>query len=189
MWFDTGVWYPYSLGSFNTLRSGQNGRQFPDDIWKCIFMNDNVWILFIFSLKFVPKVLIDIISVLVQIMAWRRLGDKPLSEPMMISLLTHICVARPQWVNLRVHKFNDAFKGISWSKHHYLWCSFLGIFEYLKKDKSRSPTCLNRCIIYTDWGHVCIKVVSCGIIQVMIFFVSSYRLCFAMHIFPTFKFR
>ena len=28
-----------------------------------------------------------------------RSGDKPLSEPMMVSLMTHICVARPQWVN------------------------------------------------------------------------------------------
>ena len=32
-------------------------------------------------------------------MAWRRPGDKPLSEPMMVKLLTHICVTRPQWVN------------------------------------------------------------------------------------------
>ena len=32
-------------------------------------------------------------------MAWRRSGDKPLSEPVMVSLLTHICVTRPQWVN------------------------------------------------------------------------------------------
>ena len=32
-------------------------------------------------------------------MAWRRPGDKPLSEPTMESLLTHICVTRPQWVN------------------------------------------------------------------------------------------
>ena len=31
-------------------------------------------------------------------MAWRRLGDKPLSEPMMVGLLTHICITRPQWV-------------------------------------------------------------------------------------------
>ena len=37
---------------------------------------------------------------LVQIMAWRRPGDKPLSEPMMFNLLTHICVTRPQWVNI-----------------------------------------------------------------------------------------
>ena len=31
-------------------------------------------------------------------MAWRRPGDMPLSELMMVSLLTHICVTRPQWV-------------------------------------------------------------------------------------------
>ena len=32
-------------------------------------------------------------------MAWRRPGDKPLPEPMMVSLLTQICVTRPQLVN------------------------------------------------------------------------------------------
>ena len=32
-------------------------------------------------------------------MAWCRPGDKPLSEPMMANLLTHICVTRPHWVN------------------------------------------------------------------------------------------
>ena len=31
-------------------------------------------------------------------MAWRQPGAKPLFEPMMIILLTHICVTRPQWV-------------------------------------------------------------------------------------------
>ena len=35
-------------------------------------------------------------------MAWRRPGDKPLSEPMMVCVLTHICVTRrTQWVNKR----------------------------------------------------------------------------------------
>ena len=33
-------------------------------------------------------------------MAWRRAGDKPLSESMMVSLLTHICVTGPQWVKV-----------------------------------------------------------------------------------------
>ena len=33
-------------------------------------------------------------------MAWRRPGDKLLSEPMLVSLLAQICIARPQWVNL-----------------------------------------------------------------------------------------
>ena len=55
------------------------------------------------SLKFVPKVRINNIPSLVQIMAWRRPGDKPLSEPMMVSLLTQICVTRPQWVKSFAH--------------------------------------------------------------------------------------
>ena len=83
----------------NTLRPRQNGRHFPDDMFKCIFLNENVWIVIKFSLKFVPKCSINNIPALVQIMAWRRPGDNPLSEPMMVILLTHICVTRPQWVN------------------------------------------------------------------------------------------
>ena len=31
-------------------------------------------------------------------MAWHQPGDKPLSEPMMVSLLKHICVTQPQRV-------------------------------------------------------------------------------------------
>ena len=83
----------------NTLRPRQNGRRFTDDVFKCILLNESVWILLKNSLKFVPKVPINNIPALVQILAWRRSGDKPLSEPMMVSLLTHICVTRPQWVN------------------------------------------------------------------------------------------
>ena len=41
-------------------------------------------------------------------MAWRRRGDKPLSEPMMVSLLTHICVTRPQWVKDRTSMAMDS---------------------------------------------------------------------------------
>ena len=33
-------------------------------------------------------------------MAWCQPGDKPLSEPMMVRLPTHICVTRSQWVNI-----------------------------------------------------------------------------------------
>ena len=51
-----------------------------------------------FLLKFVPTRLINNIPALGQIMAWRRSGDKPLSETMMVILPTHICVTRPQWV-------------------------------------------------------------------------------------------
>ena len=85
---------------FNTFRPRQNGRYFADDIFKCIFLNENVWISIKISLKFVPKGPINNIPALVQIMAWRRPGDKPLSEAMMVHLPTHIWVSRPQWVNL-----------------------------------------------------------------------------------------
>ena len=39
----------------NTLTPRQNGRHFADDIFKCIFLNENVWIPIKISLKFVPK--------------------------------------------------------------------------------------------------------------------------------------
>ena len=82
----------------NTLRPGQNGRHFADDTFNRIFMNENVRISIKFSLKFVQGPIPNI-PALVQIMAWRHPGDKPLSEPVMVSLLTHIYVTRPQWVN------------------------------------------------------------------------------------------
>ena len=62
---------------FNTLRPRQNGRRFADDTFKRIFLNENVRISIKISLKFVPKGPINNIPALVQIMAWRRPGDKP----------------------------------------------------------------------------------------------------------------
>ena len=82
----------------NTLRPRQKGRHFTDDIFKCIFLNENVWMMVKSSLKFVPKGVINNIPALVYIMAWRWPGDKPLSEPMMVGSPRHICVTRPQWV-------------------------------------------------------------------------------------------
>ena len=72
----------------NTLRPRQNGRHFADAIFKCIFLNENVWIPIKVSLEFVSQGPINNIPALVQVMAWRRSGDKPLSEPMMIRLPT-----------------------------------------------------------------------------------------------------
>ena len=54
-----------------------------DDIFKGIFLNKNARILIQNSLKFVPKSPIDNRPALVQVMAWRRRGDKPLPEPML----------------------------------------------------------------------------------------------------------
>ena len=70
--------------TINTLRPRQDGRHFPDDIFKCIFLNENVLISIKISLKFVPKGPINNIPSLIQIMAWCQSGDKPMSEPMMV---------------------------------------------------------------------------------------------------------
>ena len=84
--------------TMNTLRPRQNVRFFADDIFKGIFVNENIRILIEIPLKFVLNGPINNIPALVQIMAWRRPGAKSLSEPMMVRLPTHICVTRPQRV-------------------------------------------------------------------------------------------
>ena len=109
LWFDANRFYTYSLGllyrlytelvtnyylnqwwhsllmllwcSYASHGLRQNRQHFPDDIFKCIFMKENVWIPIKISLKFVPKGPVNNIPLLVQIMAWRCPGDKPLSEP------------------------------------------------------------------------------------------------------------
>ena len=103
---------PLHNTGWNTLGPRQRRRHFADDIFRCISINENVLISFKMLLKFVPNVTNDNIPALSQIIAWRRPGKKPLSEPVVASLLTHICVTRPQWVkryellkNLKQHKF------------------------------------------------------------------------------------
>ena len=107
-WWEAIIW--------NTLRLRQNGCHFADDIFKCISLNENVWIPIKISLKFLPRGPINNIPALVQIMAWRRPGDKPLSGPKMVRLLTHICVTRPQWVN--PYQINL----VQHSQYHGCWC-------------------------------------------------------------------
>ena len=104
------------IDHLNILRPRQNECHFADNIFKCIFLNENVQILIKISPKFVPKGPINNIPTLVQIMAWRRPGDKPLSEPMMVSLLKHICVTRPEWVKGR-KKYKTC---ITWLNHDQL---------------------------------------------------------------------
>ena len=89
------LWPP----GLNLLRPRQNGSHFPDDIFKFIFLNKNVWISLNISLKFVPEIRINNIPALVQIKAWHGPGNKPLSDPMLVNLLEHICVTHLQWVN------------------------------------------------------------------------------------------
>ena len=47
------------LNLFNSSPLGQNGRNFADDIFKCIFLNENVRISIQFALESIPKGPID----------------------------------------------------------------------------------------------------------------------------------
>ena len=67
----------------NSSPLGQNGRHFADDVFRCIFVNEKFYTLIKISLKFVLKGPIDNNPAFVQIMAWHRIGNKPLLEQML----------------------------------------------------------------------------------------------------------
>ena len=73
--------------------------------------------------KFVPKGPNNNIPALVQIMAWRRPGDKPLSEPMIFSFLTHICITRLQRVKTD-HVMHSCINKLL----HKTWYSLISTF-------------------------------------------------------------
>ena len=85
--------------ALNKLRPRQDDRSFTDAILKMPFLNENVWISLKISLNYISKDPLNDISSLVWITAWRWPGDMTLSEPLAISLMRHICVTRPQWIN------------------------------------------------------------------------------------------
>ena len=89
------------------------GRDKMAAMFQTTFSNGFSWKkMFEFWLKFhrslFPRVQLTNIPALVQIMAWRRPGDKPLYEPMLVKLPTHICVTRPQWVIKWDHVIPDS---------------------------------------------------------------------------------
>ena len=104
------------------------------------FLNENVRISIKISLKLVPEGLINNISALVLIMAWRRPGEKPLSEPMMVRSLTHICVTRPPWVKSKREMWHSPCGLLSWCYIYHLrtrtshtrcrCCSFSGMKDW-----------------------------------------------------------
>ena len=57
------------MTTINSSPTGQNGRHFANNIFKCIFMNEEFYILFRISLKFVSKGGIDDSSTVVRVMA------------------------------------------------------------------------------------------------------------------------
>ena len=67
----------------NSSPPGQNGLHFADDLFKYNILNEKLRILVLILLKFVPQRPIDNKSALVQVMAWRRIGDEPFCKTML----------------------------------------------------------------------------------------------------------
>ena len=64
-------------------------------------------------------------------MAWRRPGDKPLSEPVMVSLQTHICVTQPQWINHYWDYYHGTYGDvIKWKRFPRYWLFVWGIHRW-----------------------------------------------------------
>ena len=118
----------------NTLRSWQNSRHFPDDIYKCLFSNEHASIAIKISLNCVPRGPINYIRAL----AWRRPGDKPLSETMMGSLPTHICVTRTQWVESQRWS-NLRLSGVP---------ARCQAFVCRQRNHNKQPICWNQSVIF-----------------------------------------
>ena len=90
---------------------------------------------------------------LVQIMAWRHPVDKPLSEPMMVNLLTHICVTRPQWDIEILSPFSRTKTKIFNMKLYY-WMFWLSNIHELGKNKTKLQS-IFPIIISSDRVVVC----------------------------------
>ena len=96
-----------------------------------------IWISINISLKFVSRGQISDIPTLVHIMAWRRPGDKPLSEPMKFSLLTRICVPWPQWVTHVIRPIlNESLHIVLQNNNSFINPFWVTLYHYLKKSLS-----------------------------------------------------
>ena len=85
----SGKWWPFCLGLnvlINSSPHGQMAAILADDTFLCILLNENDRIPIQISRRFVPRSPIDNKPALVHVMAWRRTGGKPLSEPILIQI-------------------------------------------------------------------------------------------------------
>ena len=129
MWFRK-IWiyilYGYIIMYINTLGPRQKGRHFVKDIFKLIFLNEKCCILIQISLKHVSNRPINNNRVFLQIMAWCRKGDRPISQTMMPCVLTHICVIRVSlsqysFIQRIINETNVQFSGIKRIYRVILW--------------------------------------------------------------------
>ena len=105
---------------YNTLRRRQNGWHFSHNMFKRIFFNENVWISITISPKPASMYPMDNKIALVQAMAWRRTGDKPLPEPIGFrSRLVILCNLRYLMGN--ISPVMTKHMGVQRKLHHFAY--------------------------------------------------------------------
>ena len=131
------------------------GTRWPQ-LWQTTFACSwvkNIWIPIKISLKFVAMSPVSKMSALVQIMAWCRPDDKPLSEPRMVCLQTHTCVTRPQWVNIKTRRSFYALAFIANMRRSRFGIVITGfLYWYDGNFILRRPTGL-----FASYSHHCAK--------------------------------
>ena len=111
------VCVPHTKGTstwrVNTLRPRQYSCHFADNIFKCIFLNEIIWIFIKISLNFVPKGRINNIPALVQIMVWRWWGIIWTNDGLVYWCIIIICFTRPPGVKISLIKSNMVTRQIT----------------------------------------------------------------------------
>ena len=131
------------------LMSRQNGRCFPDGIFKCIFMNENALISIHTQLEFVPMGEINIIPALVQIMARRRTGAKQTTVNMGLKFsYPPLRIRFQQHCTLHCTRMTDIyaycvciFHQLLWS--HGKWCNYSCPLIQIRCNMSLCRGCTN----------------------------------------------
>ena len=129
----------------NTLRLGQNDHHFEDDIFKCIFLNENAWIFIQISLKFVPKSQIKNIPALVQIMAWHRPGQTSIHQYIHVLDPRQNLGPRPFWSHWVFYILGTTTKGPQ------------GPIFYTVKSKKVVPMTLKKSFLWIQWKYFFFK--------------------------------
>ena len=131
------------VAQFNTLIPGQSGQHLVDNIYKCIFFDENYDILIKISPKLVPEIWTDNNSAMVHVMAWHQTGSKPIPESKLIwDAWCHMAsVSRNQFILAII--VCGHVKCILWRDDKNLWSGATKIIGRIVK---------NGCKIATEWN-------------------------------------
>ena len=135
-------------------------RHFADNIFLCIFLSAKFRIWIQISLKLVRSGAIDNKPALFQVMAWRRAGDKPLSEPMLTLFTDAYMRHQGRWVKAWRHMISEVVCNCNSGS---TWCDFNHVCEEIISVKCISViVVLNVFILFyvRDSNHVCEKIIS-----------------------------